>query len=171
MIPLRGLHSACSLYRPAAPLQANRDRVMNTSVKLLVIVLLVLVMAYAHVAAASANDHALQRLEGRWHVVGLIGEQEIRYAATATLKLAGQVLRLDLAEAGSAAQAWMTWILSPDTHNGQIVCFAIDATDRAQGPFAATLWPMSDDRWRVTMHAVDGPAEQPPVAEYLLHRA
>ncbi len=144
---------------------------MNTSVKLLVIVVLALVTAYAHVAAASSTDHPLQRLEGRWHVVGRIGEQEIRYAATATLKLAGQVLRLDLAEAGSAAQSWMTWILAPDTHNGQMVCFAIDTTERTHGPFAATLWPLADDRWRVTMHAVEGAAEQQPVAEYLLRRA
>lgn len=144
---------------------------MNTSVKLLVIVVLALVTAYAHVAATSSSDHQLQRLEGRWHVVGRIGEQEIRYAATATLKLAGQVLRLDLADAGSAAQTWLTWILAPDTHNGQIVCFAIDAMDRTHGPFAATLWSLSDDRWRVTMFGVEGSGEQPPVAEYLLRRA
>lgn len=142
---------------------------MCTSVKLLVIVLLTLVTAYAHVAAAAPNDSQLQRLEGTWHVVGRIGEQEIRYAATATLKLAGQVLRLDLSEPRSAART--TLLLSPDTHNGEMLCFAIDAADETRGPFAASLRPLSIETWSIEMRAVEGSSERPPADVYLLRRA
>lgn len=144
---------------------------MSTSVKLLVIVLLTLVTAYAHVAAASPNDTQLQRLEGTWHVVARIGEQEIRYAATATLKLAGQVLRFDLAPSGAVQQARTTLLLAPDTHNGEMLCFAIDAADQARGPFAAVLRPISAESWSIAMRAVEGSSESPPAEEYLLRRA
>lgn len=141
------------------------------SVKLLIIVLLTLVTAYAHVAAASQHDSQLQRLEGTWHVVGRMGEQEIRYAATATLKLAGQVLRFDLARSGAASPARTTLLLSPDTHNGEMLCFAIDAADQTHGPFAAVVRQLAVDRWSIAMHAVDSSSRPPPVEEYLLRRA
>lgn len=142
---------------------------MSTSVKLLVIVLLTLVTAYAHVAAASPNDTQLQRLQGTWHVVGRIGEQEIRYAATATLKFAGQMLRFDLAEAGAAGRT--TLLLAPDTHHGEMLCFAIDDADQTRGPFAAIVRPTSAESWSIAMRPVEGSGERPLVAEYLLYRA
>ncbi len=142
---------------------------MHNSVKLLVIVLLTLLTAYAHVAAASPKDSQLQRLQGTWHVVGRMGEQEIRYAATATLKLAGQLLRFDLAETGTAGRT--TLLLAPDTHRGEMLCFAIDAADQARGPFAAIVRPTSAGSWSIAMRPVDGSTELPPVAEYLLYRA
>jgi hypothetical protein len=141
---------------------------MNTSIRVAIIVALAFFTAYAQAAAKSPHESHLAHLSGSWQVVSQIGEERLKFAASATYSAARQYLRIDLHDPSGGGLPRLTLIIGFDAHQNEYVCYSIDAAQRTRGPLVTRFAALSTDAWQMSMRTRrDSSAD----SEYTLRRA